>query len=59
MFIQLEKIGAGEWLASSEAELLGPGLGQLIHDAQDFNGAELLAYGSGAIEAIGVAHDAM
>jgi hypothetical protein len=56
MFIQVEKVVTCERFASREAEFQGPGLGQLIHDAKDFSGAELLADRIGTIEAICVAH---
>ena len=59
MFIQLEKVGTGERFAAGEAEFQGSGLGQLIHDAKDFSGAELLTDRIGTIEAICVAHDTM
>jgi len=56
MFIELEKVWAGEWLASGEAEFQGSGLGQLIHDAEDISSGELLTDRIGTIETIRVTH---
>ena len=57
MFIEMKKVRTSERFASREAEFQRSGLGQFIHDAQDFIGRELSMDRLGMIEAIRVTHD--
>ena len=58
MFVDVEKICPGHRFSAGEAEFECAGLGQLVHNAEDFRRGEFLANELRAIETVRIAHDA-
>jgi hypothetical protein len=58
MFVHVEKICPGHRFPAGETEFECAGLGQLVHDAEDFRGGEFLANELWTIEAVSITHDA-